>query len=333
MHSLFYFIDHLRMNLRRAALVFTYLGCFAGCSHVLPVRIEGVVLRQDPDTREQLPISGVAISGQGQAVTSDESGYFALSLPAGFRPRTEFTLAFRRAGYNPVDLAIELDRESMDEIHVIRMAPVVKAPPLPRAKGGTGTTVSDVRVRYSTKTPTAVDVGSAAKTFQVVNTGGKPCDGRAPCSPDGRWKAATGAASLDAGDGNEFRNARVSCIAGPCPFTKVAIDNFSRGGRMISVTMLDWSDTATFLLQAEVFHPMSSDQVRMSFPVKFGQTFSFTLPSGAEGASLLAELNGATIVFPLGPRVALSWASCDERNEKDGSKGFRCDLKDGYSFR
>ena len=77
----------------------------------------------------------------------------------------------------------------------------------------------NVRVRYSVKTITEADVGSAVKTFEVANVGDVPCKGHHPCSPDGKWKAALSSASLDAGEGNEFRNARVSCIAGPCPFS------------------------------------------------------------------------------------------------------------------
>ena len=76
-----------------------------------------------------------------------------------------------------------------------------------------------------------------------------------------KWKAAVGSISLDAGEGNEFRNARVSCIAGPCPFTKIESHNFSHDGRTLNVSALDWSDTATFLLEAEVDRPWSATPV------------------------------------------------------------------------
>ena len=95
------------------------------------------------------------------------------------------------------------------------------------------------------------------KTFEVANTGNVECRGRKPCSPDGRWKAAAGAMSLDAGPGNEFRNPRVSCIAGPCPFTKIDSDGLANGGRVFNVAVRDWSDPATFLIEAEVVHPMT----------------------------------------------------------------------------
>ena len=60
-----------------------------------------------------------------------------------------------------------------------------------------------------------------------------------------QWKAATGSAAIDAGAGNEFHNARASCIAGPCPFTRID-DSLSNDSQTFRVTALDWSDTATF---------------------------------------------------------------------------------------
>src|SRR5205807_6307310 len=122
--------------------------------------------------------------------------------------------------------------------------------------------VAHVRVRYTVKALTEVNVGSAVRTFEVENKGNVPCQGRAPCSPDGKWKASTGTATLDAGVGNEFRNARASCIAGPCPFTRIDTSALENDGRTITVSATSWSDTATFLVEAEVVHPMVSDVVR-----------------------------------------------------------------------
>jgi hypothetical protein len=193
-------------------------------------------------------------------------------------------------------------------------------------------TVSNVRVRYSVKTTTEADVGSAVKTFQVVNTGNVPCRGRHPCSPDGKWKAALGSASLDAGEGNEFRNARVSCIAGPCPFARVEFEGLSRSGRIINVSARNWSDTTTFLLEAEVVHPMVRDIVRESYPVVFGQALNFSLSASAEGPSIEAEINGDSIVFPIGPDLFLSWADCHVTVDRDQTIVYRCELKPGYRF-
>ena len=78
--------------------------------------------------------------------------------------------------------------------------------------------------------------------------------------------------SLDAERGNQLRNARLSCIAGPCPFSSIVRDNSSRSGRTINATVLNWSDTVTYLLEAEVVHPMASQTVRHSYPVIFDRT-------------------------------------------------------------
>ena len=97
--------------------------------------------------------------------------------------------------------------------------------------------------------------------------------------------------------------------------------------------MLDWSDTTTFLLQAEVFRPGVGDVVRESYPVIFGRAMNFTLPAAAKGPSVEAEMNGSRIVFALGPTSILSWADCHVTVDKNQTKAYRCELKPGYRFR
>jgi hypothetical protein len=294
-----------------------------------PILLRGVVIRQDTDTRKELPVAGVEITeanGLAAATKSDSSGFFSLTLRPLLRRGRPITLKFRHPDYQPLDL----NEFVGDKIYVIRLVPV------PRKTSSESDhpeiQVGNVSVRYSMKTTTAANIGSGVKTFQVINTANVPCHGQPPCSPDGKWKAAIGSASLDAGTGNEFRNARASCIAGPCPFTKIEDDGFSKGGRNISVSARNWSDTATFLLEAEVFHPMESDVVRQSYPVIFGQALNFTLPAAAEGVTIEAEMNGAAIVFPLGPNLFLSWADCNARTNNDQTRVYRCELKPGYKF-
>ena len=101
----------------------------------------------------------------------------------------------------------------------------------------------------------------------------------------------------------------------------------------VNVSVRNWSDTTTFLVEAEVVHPMVSDLVRESYPVIFGQALNFSLPLLAEGPSIEAEINGDSIVFPLGPDLFLSWADCHVRVDKDQAKAFRCELKPGYRFK
>lgn len=295
------------------------------------ISLEGAVIRQDPDTNKQLPIADAEISvANGLAAgacKSDSSGFFRLSLRKGIKFGEPITIQFRHAEYQPLDLHEVVE----DNIYVARMVPVPRqVQPQPNRPE---VTLANVVVRYSIKATTSVNVGSAVRTFQVVNIADVPCQGRQPCSPDGKWKAAIGSASLDAGEGNVFRNARVSCIAGPCPFTRIESDDFSAGGRKVSVSARNWCDTTTFLLEAEVVRPMVSDIVRESYPVEFGEALNFTLPGGAEGVSIQAEMNGATIVFPLGPNLLLSWADCNARVNNDQTRVYRCELKPGYRFR
>ena len=236
-------------------------------------------------------------------------------------------LQFRHKDYAPVDLKTVV----ADKIYVVDMSPLEtqvdarsSRPVLP---------ITNVFVRYSIESSTSVNIGTGIKTFQVVNTGNVPCHGNPPCSANGKWKAAIGSASLDAGEGNVYDDARLSCIAGPCPFTKIVSDGFSKGGRNIQVSVLGWSDTTTFLLQAEAFRYEVNDIVRDSYPVIFGDSMNFTLPGAAEGPTLEAEIGGENIIFPLGPSPALSWANCNVRAAQDQSKTYRCELKPGYEFR
>ncbi len=296
-----------------------------------PISLEGAVIRQDPDTNKELPVADAEITVANGLETahgkSDSSGFFRLNLRKGLKPSQPVTLRFRHPEYQPLDL----NALSGDKIYVARMVPIPR--PTHPEPNGPEVEIAHVLARYSMKATTALNIGSAVRTFQVVNTGNVPCGGQEPCSPDGKWKAAIGSASLDAGQGNEFRNARVSCIAGPCPFTRIESDGFSQGGRNISVSARNWSDTTILLLEAEVVHPTVSDIVRESHPVIFGPALNFTLPAAAEGVSIQAEINGATIIFPLGPSLFLSWADCNARVNNDQTEVYRCELKSGYRFR
>jgi hypothetical protein len=124
----------------------------------------------------------------------------------------------------------------------------------------------------------------------------------------------------------------LSCIAGPCPFTAIESDGFSKGGRAISASVRNWSDTTTFLLEADVFRRQVGDAIRQAYPVIIDQAMNFTLPASAEGASIEAKIDGSAIVFPLGPTPILSWANCSVRTGQDQARLFWCALKPGYRF-
>jgi hypothetical protein len=291
-----------------------------------PITLRGAVTVEDSDTRKEQPIADVEVTSDlaSGAVKSDSTGLFTLQLRRFVRRGHPLVLHFRQPRYVPLDT----DDFVGDKLYVVHMVPL---PSAAASTSGPAVKVANVRVRYSGRAMTEFNVGSAVKTFQIENKGNVPCKGQRPCSPDGKWRATQGSATLDAGTGNEFRNPRASCIAGPCPFTKIDPD-FSQGGQTIKVSARDWSDTATFLLEAEVTHPMVSQIVHESYPVVFGDGLNFTLPSTAEGVSIEAELDGQMIIFPLGPALFLSWASCNARVNPDQTKVYRCELKPGYRF-
>jgi len=251
--------------------------------------ITGAVLRQDTELGKQLPIANAQISLVGDladgVATSDSSGRFEVRLRPGVRVGQMARLRISHPGYRPMDLPEYL----LDRLYIIRMVPSDQTAD---ASHAAPIVLSDIRVRSTTRSEISVNAGSALKTFEVVNTGDVPCDRRGPCSPDGKWKATVGGASLDAGENNSFHNVRVSCIAGPCPFTKIEKDSFSAGGSHISVTIRNWSDTTTFLLEAEVTHISSGDMILQSFPAIFDRSMSFTLPASAQGPSHRLSASG-----------------------------------------
>jgi hypothetical protein len=299
-----------------------------------PVRTEvltGAVLARDADPRKQMPIAGVRITASSELSAgeckSDATGFFRLTLHPGVTPGQAVTLTFRHPDYQP----LEITAPAIDQIYLARMVPISNE--TQTKTNGPEIVVADVRVRYSVKTTTTANIGSIAKTFEVVNTNGVPCRGQPPCSPDGKWKASIGSISVDAGAGNEFSDVRVSCIAGPCPFTRIEPNNSPELGRIAKISARNWSATATFLIEAQVVHTTNTDMVHQAYPVIFGRSMNFTLPATAEGPSIQAALNGADIVFPLGPALRLSWGVCSVKIDADHSRLIRCELKPGYRFR
>jgi hypothetical protein len=292
--------------------------------------LAGAVLIANTDPRKQLPLPNVEITaeagGKSAWAKSDSSGFFRLNWPTGIWRGEQVTLRFRHPDYKP----LEVTRPLTGELCVARMtsSSSVKELELNRAE----VILTGIRVRYAVKATTTVNIGSTAKTFEVVNTGNVPCDPRSPCSPDRKWKAAIGTISLDAGEGQQFQNVRISCIAGPCPFTEIESDAFSSGGRKIGVSVRAWSDTVTFLVEADVFHSMLSDTIRHAYPSIFGRAMTFTLPPTGQGPSIEAEVNGLDIVYPLGPDLSLSWASCSVQVPSNRPKLYSCELKPGYRF-
>ena len=294
--------------------------------------ITGAVLRQNADPRKQSPIANAEVTATGGLfeahAKSDASGLFELSLRPSLRSGEPITLQFEHSEYKPLEVTGTRD----DRLYVVRMEPVAPEPASAAGAEAKALPIRDVRVRYTVKNQTTLTVGSVAKQFEVENTGNVPCANHRPCSPDGKWKATTRLLSLDAGQDDLFRNVRVTCIAGPCPFTRIYSGDLTRPIRMINVSVLNWSDSTTFLVEAEVTRTAVTDTIRRSFPTIIGQTMTFALPAAAEGPTVEANLNGEEIVFPLGPKLILSWASCSVEVASGQNHTYRCELKEGYQF-
>jgi hypothetical protein len=293
--------------------------------------VVGAILMALLTLSRRAPIADVEITAANGPVPhgskSDSAGLFHLSLHPGLKRDQPILLMFRHPDYKPLNLAQPVG----NMLYVVRMSPIPSA-----ARGvpsGPTALIAQVSIRYSVKTSTVADIGSAVKTFEVANTGNVDCRGQKPCSPDEKWRANSAAMSLDAGEGNEFRNPRVSCIAGPCPFTKIDSDGLAEHNRVFRVSVRDWSDPVTFLVEAEVVHPMTGEIIRQSYPAILGRDLNFTVPVGAEGVSIEAEVDGSRIVFPVGPDLCLSWAECNVKVEKDQTNTYRCELKPGFEFR
>jgi hypothetical protein len=307
----------------------------------LSVPIEGAVVQRESDPNKQLPISDVNITASDGArsasTQSDASGYFKLVLTKRVLSEQPITVKFVHPNYEPAQITVYTGRlEAPSDLHVVTMVPVepahVQKTSTPSNKPAS--VVSDIRVRYTLNNRSENNIGSTTKTFQVVNKGDVPCGRGSPCSPDGKWKATSKTITLDAGPDNSYGNVSASCIAGPCPFTRIDSNGFIHGGRYITITALNWSDTATFLLEAEVYHTAINAEVRELYPVIFGDTLNFTLPPTQEGVSLEADIDGSPMVFPLGPNLSLSWAACTVRTgqEEAGTAVYRCGLKPGFRF-
>jgi|HubBroStandDraft_5_1064220.scaffolds.fasta_scaffold144646_1 hypothetical protein len=333
---------------RRKTVVWTIVGVVGAIvATVLVVRlhhwrprsltIQGAVIRRDGDSRKESPISDAKVTASdgvtSASTQSDASGYFKVKFPEAVLPGQTLNLTFEHADYDPLELKLPTGlRLASRGLYVAAMTPTPQESDT--SPNSPVSVVSNVVVRYTVNSKSDQNVGSAVKTFQVVNGANVTCNGKPPCSPDGNWKASKGSVSLDAGPGSEFRNVRASCIAGPCPFTRIDSAGFVDGGRNITATALDWSDTATFLLEAEVFRTGMASHVRLLYPVLFGKALHFTLPPTEEGVTIEADINGKPMVFPLGPELYLSWATCTARTNNDQEKTtvYRCELKPGYSF-
>ncbi|HEY7212664.1 MAG TPA: carboxypeptidase regulatory-like domain-containing protein [Bryobacteraceae bacterium] len=295
-----------------------------------PYLIAGVVLVDDKDPQKQSPIGYATVTATSSrnrvSVRGDATGLFTLSLPPSETANAFIRLHAWSAGYKPRDFIVHDPKQ----LQILRLESATRAATKPVAHPVLIS--NNVRVRYSEQSAITNNVGSVSRPFQIVNTGNVPCDNHAPCSPDGKWKASIGSIVVE-GQGGEFRNIRLSCIAGPCPFSRVESETPVDNGRNLKVSVRNWSDPVTWLLEAEVTQTRPIEIVREAYAAIFGSSMNFTLPASARGASIEAEVGGHDIIYPLGPNLLLSWAVCSEKTTADGTKQFHCDLKPEYRFK
>ena len=202
------------------------------------ITIQGVVMRDDADPLKRAPIQGVQVTDQNglatQPVTTDESGMFNLQLTPQAKTGDRICLQFVRSDYQ----LKTMNNAIGDVLYNAYLWPATYTAGLRKESAPL------IAVAYS-------PVNTLNATFQIANQGNVRCNNRQPCSPDGKWKASIVSKSLDAGQGNVFINAHAACIAGPCPFTKIEKSPMA-GERSISVTVRNWSDTATYRLWGDV---------------------------------------------------------------------------------
>ncbi len=294
--------------------------------------LTGAVLTADPDPRKQAPIANATVTAlENEPVAQthcDSTGLFNLTLPPSWNLGRTLTLRFESPDHQPLEMPATVNKT----LFIARLTPLSRGA-VAAIHNVPDQSLSNLRVRYSVKATTSNNIGSLAQSFEAPNTGNIPCGDKPPCSPDGKWRATIGAASFDAGEGNQFVDPRLSCMAGPCPFARVEGQHLSNNGRTLSVSVRNWSDTVTFLVEAEVSQTKVTEMVRQSYPIHFGTTLTFTLPPTAEGPSLEADLNGADIVFPFGPDLIVSWGVCTYKAQPDRTQIYRCELKPGYQFK
>lgn len=302
------------------------------------ISLDGEVLRQDADPARQTPLADVKIiaTAGSRIITTAESkpsGLFTLTLRERLRKDEHVILTFSHPDYKTLQI---VPTKPGDQLYIARMQPLKETTESTSASAAAPAKIvqiNNVRVRYSVKQESTVNVGSLSKQFTAFNVGNVPCRGRPPCSPDGKWAATMTNLPIDAGDGNEFRNLRVLCLAGPCAFTRIDSPVQNKPARKLTVSVLNWSDTTTYVVEADVVRTMATDLVQYAYPFIVEQTMDYALPADSEGPSIEGDFDGQYIVFPLGPGMLVSWATCSVEVSHEGNKIYRCQLKPGYRFR
>src|SRR5579864_542700 len=132
------------------------------------ISLQGAVLIQDSDPRKQQPIAGVFVSaadrGISEATTTDSSGFFVLKVRKPIRRGNAIVLTFRHPQYHPLVLN-EFVGNKLYVVHLVPLTTKIVPSNQPQVK------ITNVRIRYTIKAMTELNVGSAVKTFEIENKG------------------------------------------------------------------------------------------------------------------------------------------------------------------
>jgi hypothetical protein len=280
-----------------------------------PITFSAVIMRSDANEAKRFAIKDVDVTYQGGGVErhqkTDQSGFVIIPFGSSINPGTLVELKFRHPCYQEFDETIAPTNVPYT-LYLWPAAPEHGA----TCADPTITAISlTFRKTYLTK----------STTFQVPNRGTVRCR-RQPCSPDGKWQAVIVSASLDAGSGNTFAQGSVTCIAGPCPFSEIVNDGFSKGGPTISASIRNWSDTVTYVLRGELGGGPTS-------PVTVaGRTFDFSVShSDLPNLQITAQTSaGQSLVSDIAVGT-IPWATC-QTNELTSTINYHCTLRPDYRF-
>ena len=217
------------MSRRKTLLILGTAGALLTAAIVIArvptIKIDGAVMAEAPDPGTASPDRRRAhpCARRWRRAGSYDVSIFSVRFDSRFRGRWSPARPLRCTSNIATIGRSTSTRQARDSIYLARMSSTRPHVDEPHASGP-AVVLSDLVVRYSISTQVETSIGSGARQFQVVNTGNVPCDHEGACSPDGKWKASVATVSMDAGADNQFRNARLSCIAGPCPFTRVDSD-------------------------------------------------------------------------------------------------------------
>jgi len=199
------------------------------------------------DVRKQLPIADVDVTAENalgrSTAKSDSSGYFTIKLLVGIR-MTDCHSPLPAPDYQPLD-SRNLPATNL-YCHLTALSRTARSGQSAAGAGG------NVRVRYSIKNMTAVNIGSAVKTFQIENSGNVPARGNTLFAG---WQMEAAIGTSSSTPAWETSSVMPGSRALPAPvFTKIEsdafprrTDHYRRGPQLVR--------HATFLLEAECFTP------------------------------------------------------------------------------